>query len=1025
MKQLYICKKNSQRYLKTASLFVFALIISMRGLIAQSDLNWTGNKNSDARDPENWTPQMSVVNNNLIVDSAHKFTNNPIFGGTSFTVNNLNWLPTSYIKINLNEPTNTFTVNTETPTIRGNVDIEKGAFVIRRCEIRTKTTRINVFDNGELRVRKYLFFGASSGDNNTEGGYLYIYGKGKVVYTAEQATDGLGRFTADTNNGGVLKIVDEGVLELRKWNNITYLQQRIQIGNISTIPGRELYIEYDAVTNTTYVRSRPDSILVIQPKSVQNIISGNQITPLTIVKNRGYTIMDSIVWKYSQKSGGPYIPFTPNMVGVDTLKYSFNESGVYYVVAIGYKNGIIKEISNEVKIVVSSDKVSISPIISQLLKKDQEGYPITVTELETPSSREWVYTTTPGENYISFNPPQTDTILVPIFNQTNKYYVACKSIINGLTHISNEVEINVVDTTFAGEITWLGLADSIVTNMINWNPIAKIYNNILKISPDYSRRPVLNTSGRHIISGLNLAQDADFVIDFPSKNDTLYRGADVSISGNLIVRNGVFHINGRLRLESGKPSVLVSGEGRIVMQGSNPCDFIVGNSARSLGAEYIKIIDEGSIHGGDKVWRFANDTTKSVIKIGDHGIFTLNGNKIAYINADDPGIEWAVNRKQIMVDEESPDRVLVYYYDKNKNLTIVTTRFSAIPTNPILTKANRINEVYVVNNSDIVSKEWKVSTKSGGPYESFVNPQIADTLKVAFDKPGNYYIICEGVAQNGKTYITNEVEIVIPEVKIVPSVPIVINPFTISPQLTVQSTVSFTTPEWLYSTTSGSGYKSFPEPIYSDKLEFFGEEEGRYYVVCKVIIDTLTYYSDELPIYVMTVTVDPLTQQTIKANENGLPITVTTSIPNDGIEWKYSTTSGGPYQSFATPQIGDTYTPNFANSGIYYVVAEIKMDNNKLYTNEIQIVVTPGTGINETMLTGVHVYPNPAKDQIFVKSNFDNFKVEIVDLMGKVVFSKNYHNVTEVVQLSLNKGIYLVRVIPLNGKPVIQRLIVE
>ena len=56
-------------------------------------------------------------------------------------------------------------------------------------------------------------------------------------------------------------------------------------------------------------------------------------------------------------------------------------------------------------------------------------------------------------------------------------------------------------------------------------------------------------------------------------------------------------------------------------------------------------------------------------------------------------------------------------------------------------------------------------------------------------------------------------------------------------------------------------------------------------------------------------------------------------------EWLYSTTSGGPYVPFGTPETGTTYTPNFGTAGIYYVVCEVDFGIDTIISNEVEVVV--------------------------------------------------------------------------------------
>lgn len=117
----------------------------------------------------------------------------------------------------------------------------------------------------------------------------------------------------------------------------------------------------------------------------------------------------------------------------------------------------------------------------------------------------------------------------------------------------------------------------------------------------------------------------------------------------------------------------------------------------------------------------------------------------------------------------------------------------------------------------------------------------------------------------------------------------------------------------------------------------------------------------------LLVSVTPAATQNIDIGVNGNVLTVNET-PNKGVittvtrEWKFSTTAGGPYASFAVAETGTTYTPNFAAAGFYYVVCETDFGTQVVTSNEVEIVVTdPGSNTvtispsgSQTILTSVN-----------------------------------------------------------------------
>ncbi|MFB6340814.1 T9SS type A sorting domain-containing protein [Saccharicrinis sp. FJH62] len=119
--------------------------------------------------------------------------------------------------------------------------------------------------------------------------------------------------------------------------------------------------------------------------------------------------------------------------------------------------------------------------------------------------------------------------------------------------------------------------------------------------------------------------------------------------------------------------------------------------------------------------------------------------------------------------------------------------------------------------------------------------------------------------------------------------------------------------------------------------------------------DVVIYYDPvEAKTYINTrlktaFVIEPIDRQILNAGEDGQVIR---AIQNDGfasmesLEWKYGTTSGGPYdQTFTPAQTGDTIVPNFPVSGEYYLVLEGTKGGTQYYTNEVSIGVASNKAI--------------------------------------------------------------------------------
>src|SRR3989304_4923191 len=107
----------------TIGLIVFAFS-AIQNLTAQTTLQWTGTVSSDANNTANWSPQQALAGNVLVVDSAFKFTNQPVIGGTgNIDVSNLTLQPTSNLTINRTNASDQITVTSETPQLWGTINL--------------------------------------------------------------------------------------------------------------------------------------------------------------------------------------------------------------------------------------------------------------------------------------------------------------------------------------------------------------------------------------------------------------------------------------------------------------------------------------------------------------------------------------------------------------------------------------------------------------------------------------------------------------------------------------------------------------------------------------------------------------------------------------------------------------------------------------------------------------------------------------------------------------------------------------
>jgi hypothetical protein len=94
----------------------------------------------------------------------------------------------------------------------------------------------------------------------------------------------------------------------------------------------------------------------------------------------------------------------------------------------------------------------------------------------------------------------------------------------------------------------------------------------------------------------------------------------------------------------------------------------------------------------------------------------------------------------------------------------------------------------------------------------------------------------------------------------------------------------------------------------------------------------------------------------------------------------------------------------------YYPSNNIPASSNRLANNSITTTSEPQT---------VHVYPNPAKDELTISissESVNNYKVELIDLLGKIVLTENVNaNLYSLPLKGIDPGIYICRVLNEKG----------
>lgn len=202
----------------------------------------------------------------------------------------------------------------------------------------------------------------------------------------------------------------------------------------------------------------------------------------------------------------------------------------------------------------------------------------------------------------------------------------------------------------------------------------------------------------------------------------------------------------------------------------------------------------------------------------------------------------------------------------------------------------------------------------------------------------------------GSTNI-NDIEIRLVSNSIAPVATQTIATNTNGTTLNVTESPGFLSREWKYATISGGPYSSFGVAETNTSYIPNFASTGTYYVVCETTYPNgIVVRSNEVQFNVVGNNVTPSGSQSLLVGVNGTLLTVTETPSGTAREWRFSTTPGGPYSSFAPTETGMTYMPNFAAPGTYYVVCVSTISGVTCTSNEV--VISVGTA---TLTTGTIV----------------------------------------------------------------------
>jgi hypothetical protein len=165
----------------------------------------------------------------------------------------------------------------------------------------------------------------------------------------------------------------------------------------------------------------------------------------------------------------------------------------------------------------------------------------------------------------------------------------------------------------------------------------------------------------------------------------------------------------------------------------------------------------------------------------------------------------------------------------------------------------------------------------------------------------------------------------------------------------------------------------------------------------------------DIQIYLVNNSIAPTATQNIPESVAGTQISVTENPAGTSREWKYGTSSGGPYSVFAPDETGTTYTPLFVTAGTYYVICESQIGGITVPSSEATIMVWSTVGMDEQSLKPVNIYWS--SDDLIIDLNDGSLTdpvISIYDITGRLLLQKSLENGTiNNLSLPVLQGIYI------------------
>lgn len=673
--------------------------------------------------------------------------------------------------------------------------------------------------------------------------------------------------------------------------------------------------------------------------------------------------------------------------------------GTGYRVRVLTSNPALTSTPNTANITLITVSNSIAPTATQNIAQGSNGTPLAVTETPGASGRLWKFATTSGGPYNNITPIQTGVSYTPNFAIGGTFFVVCETTYPGGTKVtSNEVQIDVVGNNITPAAN-----QSIAVNA-NGNTLT-----VNETAPATSREwKYATTQGGPYVS-FNPAQTGTTYVPTFSASGLYFVVCQSVINGNTVTSNAV-------EIEVSTP-FLVTGS----ITGS-PFEFSASAPAATVNVPYT--VTSAVFQYNNTFFAQLSDASGSFaspVVIGSKAD-TGSGVIVSTIPANTP----SGTAYRIRVVSSSPA-----INGSNNGVDLVINQFiNSITPDTAQTLLHSTNgTLLTVIASQNATHEWKYSTNSGSGYVAFSPPQTSGSYIPNFALPGTYYVICASKNQYNDVVNSNEVVIEVLNGTTITTTSASGAPYLISPSANVSANVTFTT-NVIFNT--GNEFKaqisdytgSFASPVEIGNLSGTvvapitatipnSLPSGTQYRIRVVSTNPAVIGSDngtDLAVVPFETSVTPNDTQYIAKNQAGTTLTVTETHPATR-EWQWSELTGLGFSGFNPPQTGTTYTPQFNDEKVYYVICKSQnIAGDFITSQEIVIVVEEPQSINET--TNHHIKMWWSNDLLMLDATMASFETSTVNIIGMngklLVNEKIYGGRVNTLNTYLPTGVYVI-----------------